>query len=680
MDIVDFFQKAISFAHSNHFRYPLVIRGGDAWKDSVLIAALSAIEGRAVQLGGAPIDGYEHYTAAKGNLLLGQECRLLYIDLSEDYNANSINAALGAVIGGGIVLFSCPQNIPGNFANQWLIQALSGINCIDETSPLPTKYIDQVMPEVLVEDIFGDQKRVIEEIVAVKRRRANRPLVLTADRGRGKTTALGLAAAQLMSESACALVVTAPRWESVKGLFSTVISSLGINNESHSFSIQYNDSQLRFVAPDALESCLNDTDILFVDEASSLPLPILFSLCGSFSRVVFATTVHGYEGCGRGFSLKFINWLTVHYPQYRQLTMTQPIRWAQNDPVEAWANNTFLLSPPDSDYFHCSAVDVISNSELLLFTPEQLIKDKQLLSEIFYILVDAHYQTSPNDLMHLLSDPLVSILALIYENRVLGCVTVVAEPSLPNELIHDVSLGKRRPKGYLTPISFLNQIGVQAGASVTWYRIMRIALLPELQNRGLGSYLLASLSSVLGSQYISTSFGATAELTRFWMQNNFVPVKIGSHKDQASGCYSLLMVFRSCLVNEWANLAYNYFQFCFPRLLNRELKQLDLMTSSQLLLVGPCDTQIPLPYELIKNYALGGSNYESVSVWLEEFYFSLPSAQRNILGDVFILKVLKNCSWSECAALLNLSGKKAVELLLRKNLQFIHDNDIYSVN
>lgn len=678
VDIVDFFRKAISFAHSNNFRYPLVIRDDAVWKNNVLLSALSVVEGRSVQLGGKPVTGYEYYKAGQGNLLLGQECRLLYIDLSEDYNANSINAALGTVIGGGIVLFSCPQNIPDNFANQWLIQALSEIDSIDETSSLPSLYLSQAMP--VIEDIFSEQKLVVEEVVAVKRRRANRPLVITADRGRGKTTALGLAAARLLSESTCSLVVTAPRWESVKGLFSAVISSLGIQNHFHSYTIQYNDSLLRFVAPDALESCLGDTDILFVDEASSLPLATLFSLCDSFPRVVFSTTVHGYEGCGRGFSLKFIAWLNAHYPLYRQLTMIQPMRWAQNDPVEEWANNTFLLSPPLREDFHCSAVDVISDSQLLLHTPEQLINDKQLLSEIFHILVDAHYQTSPNDLMHLLSDPLVSILSLVYENRVLGCVTVVAEPPLPNELIQDVSLGKRRPKGYLTPISFLNQIGVKAGASVSWYRIMRIALLPELQKQGIGSYLLSSVSSVLGSQYISTSFGATAELTRFWMRNNFVPVKIGSHKDQASGCYSLLMIYQSCSVNEWANLAYNYFKFSFPRLLNRELKQLDLVTSCQLLLIGPCDIQIQIPYELIKNYALGGSNYESVSVWLEEFYFSLESAQRNILGNVFLLKVLKNCSWSECSVLLNLSGKKEVEALLREKLKSIYDDDIYTVN
>ncbi len=678
MDIVDFFGKAISFSRNNNTRYPLVIRGDDDWKESVLAAAVSVVEGRAVQIGGVPVTGYEYYRAGKGNLLLGQECCLLYIDLSGDYNANSINAALGIVTGGGIVLFTCPSDTSDNFANQWLIQALSKLDSIDVTSPLPKICLNQPVPTM--EDIFCQQKYVVDEVVAVKRRRANRPLVITADRGRGKTTALGLAAVQLLSQSTCSLVITAPRWDSVKGLFSTVTSLLDIQGHSNAYSIEYNDSLLRFVAPDALSSCLNDTDILFVDEASSLPLPTLFSLCNDFSRVVFSTTVNGYEGCGRGFSLKFINWLRVNYPQYQQLTMTQPIRWAQNDPVELWANDTFLLSPPCREDFHCSVEDVFSNSEILLFTPEQLIKDKQLLSDIFYILVDAHYQTSPNDLIHLLSDSAVSILALVYEKRILGCVTVVTEPSLPNELIKDISLGKRRPNGYLTPISFLNQIGVSAGASVTWHRVMRIALLPELQNQGIGTYLLSSVSSVLDSQYISTSFGATSELTNFWMKNNFVPVKIGSHKDQASGCYSLLMIHSTCLKNDWASIAYNRFKFSFPRQLNRELKDLDIMLSAQLLLTGPCDSDLDTPVELIKNYALGGSNYESVSVWLEEFYFSLEPDHRKILGDIFILKVLKNCSWSDCAELLNLSGKKEVELLLREKLRSIYGNDIYSVN
>ncbi|MCE0495130.1 GNAT family N-acetyltransferase [Vibrio salinus] len=667
MNISQYFSKAIAFAQSTRSRFASVIIGSAEWRNTVITAALEMINGRAVQLGGTPVSGFDFYKSEKGHLLLGQECHLLYIDLSENYNANAINAALGIVIGGGIVLFRGPVDIQSNYANQWLDTALKNLNILDEVCTLPCVG-DYTFS---AEDPYKEQKYVIDEIISVKRRRAHRPLVITADRGRGKTSALGYAAVTLLSQPSCSIVVTAPRWESVKGLFSIVENQLINCEHSERYTLRYNDSVLRFVAPDALDSYHSSTDILFVDEASSLPLPYLFKFSDSFARVVFSTTVNGYEGCGRGFSLKFLAWLQEHKPHYRELKMTQPIRWAKNDALEIWVNESFLLSQPVRKDFKFDVNDVLNYGKLKHFTQKELIENKSLLEDIFHILVDAHYQTSPNDLIHLLSDPSVSVFAFVYDDCPIGCVTVVNESALSAELAQQVRAGTRRPKGALTPITFLNQIGISDGASVDWFRIMRIALLPELQGKGIGSHILSLLSSILGSHFISTSFGVTSELAKFWMNNNFVPVKIGSHKDQASGCYSLLMIHQNSLSEQWAELAYQHFKYLFPRLLNRELRELDVETSMQLLLSGACQNFPLVPYDLIRNYAFGGSNYESVSVWLELLFLSIDSEKRSILGDIFILKVLKNYTWTECAKLKNLSGKKAVESRLKENLRLL---------
>ncbi|MFX3841384.1 hypothetical protein ACJBS5_10985, partial [Streptococcus suis] len=59
------------------------------------------------------------------------------------------------------------------------------------------------------------------------------------------------------------------------------------------------------------------------------------------------------------------------------------------------------------------------------------------------------------------------------------------------------------------------------------------------------------------------------------------------------------------------------------------------------------DTQAPI--SLIHNYALGGSNYESVAVWLRSFAFSIGRERVTFLSDLFVSKIVQRLSWTECA-------------------------------
>ena len=50
--------------------------------------------------------------------------------------------------------------------------------------------------------------------------------------------------------------------------------------------------------------------------------------------MVFASTVSGYEGNGRGFEIKFLPELEKLYPQWKAANITTPYRWKKNDPLE----------------------------------------------------------------------------------------------------------------------------------------------------------------------------------------------------------------------------------------------------------------------------------------------------------------------------------------------------------
>ena len=84
-----------------------------------------------------------------------------------------------------------------------------------------------------------------------------------------------------------------------------------------------------FFAPDDLLQTLPEGDVLLVDEAAAIPVPLLLQMLEHYPRCVFSTTLHGYEGSGRGFALRFQKQLDVRAPGWHAIRLHQPIRWAE---------------------------------------------------------------------------------------------------------------------------------------------------------------------------------------------------------------------------------------------------------------------------------------------------------------------------------------------------------------
>ncbi|GAK86012.1 predicted P-loop ATPase fused to an acetyltransferase [Vibrio ponticus] len=335
-----FFAQLLKVAQVSHHRFGIVLRGEENWQQQLCFAASQMVEGDCFQLGGeAKTYAQQWRSMSKGQQLLGHECHLLVCDLRAEFDANSITSILGTLCGGGLAIFLHSGRSEGNAAQQWLDRALQQLLVIEQGKPLPS------LPSMPSSDVtesasFAVQEQAIGLIKKVVTGHRRRPLVLTADRGRGKTSALGIASAQLMLERNMRVVVTSPNIGNVTPLFDHAAHLLK-GAERSKLKLNWQNSSIQFVAPDEVVRGEFECDLLLVDEAAAIPLPMLQSMVAKFHRTVFSSTIHGYEGCGRGFSLKFQAWLEQHRPGCRFFHMQTPIRWLMKT---RWKNGNIRLS------------------------------------------------------------------------------------------------------------------------------------------------------------------------------------------------------------------------------------------------------------------------------------------------------------------------------------------------
>ena len=113
-----------------------------------------------------------------------------------------------------------------------------------------------------------EQLLAVEAIKKVATGHRRRPLVMTADRGRGKSAALGIAAAQLLNHGLSRIVVTGPSLASTEQVFQHADECLGNDSLSRgTFSrgrVQWQDKSVQFMAPDEIVGHPVDCDLMLV--------------------------------------------------------------------------------------------------------------------------------------------------------------------------------------------------------------------------------------------------------------------------------------------------------------------------------------------------------------------------------------------------------------------------------
>ncbi|MCE9664554.1 GNAT family N-acetyltransferase [Halomonas sp. M5N1S17] len=437
--------------------------------------------------------------------------------------------------------------------------------------------------------LTADQVEAVSRLVRLKRRR---PLVLTADRGRGKTAALGISCARLLAAGEREILVTAPRPAAVSALFERLASLCPEGERQGNDFVDGRGGRVAFVAPDTLSSMAERGEAggsgsrLLVDEAAAIPAGLLGQWLEAFPRIAFATTVHGYEGSGRGFALRFRARLQRQAPDWHELHLAAPVRWAEGDPLERLVSDLLLLDaePPIAAPATTALVEKA-------WPRDRLATDEAALRDLFGLLVQAHYRTTPGDLRRLLDEPGLRVSTLDAAGQAQGVIVQGDEGGFDSELAERVARGERRPPGHLLAQSLAAHAGSREALMARLRRVQRIAVHPARRREGLGRRLIDSALAEArrdGVDLLGASFGAESGLMAFWQAQGFRTVRLGLSRETATGEHALMVLAPTSERGEaLATELTAGFQRLLPALLAFELKSLDPAVALTLLAEGP---------------------------------------------------------------------------------------------
>lgn len=674
----------------------LILAGTPDWLGTRYAELAGSADRRRLWLGGPPPPGWQAIEPSRVRDWLGQECDALGIDLYHGLDVDALAALLGCLRGGGTLLLCGPPlaqwatyddpsrrrlachpyspdavggRLPARLATLFgahaekLFEQGGAADVLSfPPEPMPVA-IAPITPN-------AGQLAVIAAVLKVARGRSHRPLVLRADRGRGKSSALGLAAAALLQRDGRRIVVTAPRRAAVDALFAHLHAALP-GAQLVPDGLVWGDAAVSFVDPDRCGRAPQNADLLLVDEAAGIPAAQLRTLLECYPRVVFATTVHGYEGTGRGFDIRFRATLDRLTPQWRAQDLREPLRWMADDPLERLLFQALVL-----DAEPAALTDAPGEVTYTRVDQDRLVRDETLLQEVFGLLVAAHYQTRPRDLRQLLDAPDLELLLARQNGRVIGMLAAVHEGGFAADLAGAIWAGKRRPHGHLLAQSLAAHAGLREAAQRRYLRVWRIAVHPGRQRRGIGRALLAALRQLGQEQQmdaLATSFGMDAELLEFWRACAFVPVRVGLRRDPASGAHALQMLAPLTAAGEMlAGRAQRRAQEQLPWQLAGGLRDLEPELVAALLLGRRCDDLGSDPLDRSDLEAVAWHRRDPATCILPLWRAScrrlamsgdvLPVPVR----DVLVLGVLQQHPPPEVIARLRLAGHAAFIACLRE--------------
>jgi N-acetyltransferase 10 len=419
-------------------------------------------------------------------------------------------------------------------------------------------------------------KALLTFVDAIAEKTLRSTVTLTAARGRGKSAALGVAIAAAIAHGYSNIFITSPSPENLKTLFEFVFKGFDALNyldhadytilqstnpdfnkavvrvnvhRSHRQTIQYIQPQDAYA--------LGQAELLVIDEAAAIPLPLVKKLMGPY-LVFMASTINGYEGTGRSLSLKLIQQLREQsrgglkvngepelditnrstgksaksgekpYSSGRTLravTLSEPIRYAPGDTVEKWLNKLLCLDAtlPRSKLNtqgtpHPSQCQLLSVNRDTLFSFHPV--SEKFLQQMMALYVASHYKNSPNDLQLMSDAPAHQLFVLVppIEDDAtrlpepLCVIQVALEGQISKQsVLNNLSRGQRAG-GDLIPWLVSQQFQDEDFAGLSGARVVRIATNPEYISMGYGSAALRLLTDFYEAKFASLDENAPAPI------------------------------------------------------------------------------------------------------------------------------------------------------------------------
>lgn len=323
---------------------------------------------------------------------------------------------------------------------------------------------------------------------------SHHPQIIVGRRGRGKTTRL---AAKI-------------RWLGMQRIL--VITPYRSNLE-RLHSLLDKDAPLIFLPPDDALKRLPRADHLIVDEAAAIAPAQLLALTAHYPAYTLASSEDGYEGHGRTFTLSTLPTLIAR--DHAELCRHHHSwRHAHLDALEQILESAFLLNPETQ-----ANIPVDTRLDIATVNQARLAQDDALLGQIYSLLHQAHYRTSPEDLKRLLDLPAQTLLVARSGEQIAGVLHILHESPLPQALACAVMRGERRPQGRLL-LQQLLQHTQNPAYNRALARISRIAVHPACRRQGIASALLHHARQTI-AQPLGVSYGHEETLAAFWQKLGF---------------------------------------------------------------------------------------------------------------------------------------------------------------
>ncbi|QPG04879.1 tRNA(Met) cytidine acetyltransferase [Salinimonas marina] len=483
--------------------------------------------------------------------LLGQEFEVAIFNGFDGLRPNALLAIAGTVKRGGTLIMLLPDiadwpahpsvtqphflsygsNLSHSaFTKSWLAQLIDDpavARFSRETVQLPVVQANISKVDTFVHPQFHspDQLQAWHQVIKISDT-DTRHCVITAPRGRGKSALLALLA-WYWHQQGKTVWLTSPVQHSQQVFYETLT--------------RYSDAgfaareSIVWLAPDNPALVHDRPDILLIDEAAGLPLPVLNTLVDTHQRCILSTTTMGFEGSGLGFIHRFVKPRT-NAKTLAEITLTTPLRWYSDDPLEAVLCNTLLPALPSPAHTETT------NVQCELLVPARLSVAQR--DAVFSLLALAHYQTTPDDLMRLHDAPDSLLLVATANETIVGAIAISTEGGQTLAAVDSqIAQGRRRVNGHLCAQS-LALLSTESQLAVhTYWRISRIAVAEKCRQQGIARDMLTQLEAIAARQevdWLATSFGLTPSLLTFWHKVGFEQVKTGEKPDKASGQPSAL--------------------------------------------------------------------------------------------------------------------------------------------